>query len=376
MKKYILLSALQTCAAGVLAQITVTNATFPAIGDTLRTAVDLSPDGIGITPPGGPVTWDFTGLTPDLYGQAIYLDPSLGTAGSSFPGATLLVEGTDESENYYSINDTHVSLQGFKGLYPPPFPMEAVFHYNPPLIERWAPLQFFDIGQTSSGILEAFAWSDLPTAITGSLSLPQIPDSIRIRSAINRLNVVDAYGTMSLPGGDYEVLRQSRTEYVENRIDGKIQPLGWLDITDLAIGSGLWGGAFGVDTLKYYLFVSNTEKEIIARVNFNTDFALAQSIEYIDSSPTPTALKADPAAAIRVYPNPAADAVVFDLSGFPSGEYLVRLTDAGGRVVREQRLIADRDRMSLETLDTGIYFYQLLAADGRQLALGKILVIR
>ncbi|HQW03874.1 MAG TPA: hypothetical protein PLR30_15405, partial [Saprospiraceae bacterium] len=44
------------------AQITITNATFPAAGDTLKTATDLAPAGIVMTSPGGPQTWDFTSL--------------------------------------------------------------------------------------------------------------------------------------------------------------------------------------------------------------------------------------------------------------------------------------------------------------------------
>ena len=57
--------ALAACPAA-LAQITVTNATFPVAGDTLKTAVASNP-AIGVavyTAPGGPQIWDLSGLQP------------------------------------------------------------------------------------------------------------------------------------------------------------------------------------------------------------------------------------------------------------------------------------------------------------------------
>ena len=78
---------------GLTAQITITNATFPVAGDSLKTATDLTPDGIVMTPPGGPQTWDFSALYPDTRQVDVFQPASAGTSSANFPGAELVVIG-------------------------------------------------------------------------------------------------------------------------------------------------------------------------------------------------------------------------------------------------------------------------------------------
>lgn len=71
------------------AQITITNAVFPAVGDILHYATDNEPVGIVITPPGGGQQWDFTSLQPRLTWQQVFQDARDGADYESFPAATL-----------------------------------------------------------------------------------------------------------------------------------------------------------------------------------------------------------------------------------------------------------------------------------------------
>ncbi|HMP13864.1 MAG TPA: hypothetical protein PKD70_08285 [Saprospiraceae bacterium] len=96
------------------AQITVTNATFPALSDTLRFVFDLNPVGnpnIFITPPGGNQNWDFSTLAVDFTQQQVFVSPATGTGSASFPSANLLyVQGG--IEYYLNVTSQTVQLLG------------------------------------------------------------------------------------------------------------------------------------------------------------------------------------------------------------------------------------------------------------------------
>jgi hypothetical protein len=167
---------------------------------------------------------------------------------------------------YYNATGDKVELMGYFGSDPIGLGATLLIPYNPPLVERRAPMNFFDINAVSSGFLVPFH----PSAVSGGLLqlLPFTPDSLRIRIAINRIDVVDAWGDLSIPGGSYQVLREKRRQYEEKRLDAKVPPLGWLDITDVAIQS-LGLSTLGVDTITAFHYFSNTDKEEIAVLRLN-----------------------------------------------------------------------------------------------------------
>jgi hypothetical protein len=251
-----------------LAQITVTNATFPAAGDTLRMAIDYSPSVINVvyTPPGFDLTWNLSSLQAAETRTFIYLPAAAGLAGGQVPGAELVMTSPpNPAEYYYNVTGTEFALQAFHGTTPYDVTTSQVFEYGPPPRERAAPLNFFDIRASSSGILKFLAPSDFPPALIAAL--PARPDSLRYRVAISNIDAVDAYGTMIIPEGSYSVLRQKRTTYRETRLDGKFPPLGWLDITGNAVQAGFAG--LGVDTTVTLDFFSDVQKTPIASVQLN-----------------------------------------------------------------------------------------------------------
>jgi hypothetical protein len=253
------------------AQITVTSATFPVAGDTLRIAHDDAPGSCGLaadTPPGGPQTWDLSCLHADSTQNIVYRPASEG--GVIVPGAQLFAvtsptfPGTSATtEEYYSATSSQFQLLASYGRHYA-LVADSVFRLIPPLPQRSAPLNFFDIRAASSGALELFLPSALPPAMTSWVGV----DSVRYRVAISQISAVDAFGTLSIPGGSYNVLREKTTKYTEARIDAKILPLGWLDVTDNFISAG-FGRGLGVDTAVHYSFYNDVAKEPIATVHLN-----------------------------------------------------------------------------------------------------------
>lgn len=317
----------------VQSQITITNQVFPAAGDTLFYAVDNQPGSIVITPPGGNQHWDFSNLHPSFTWERIYQDASAGANYGSFPSATLFYQtGIANAEAYLRVTGQEVSLLGFSGGDPAALGLNLVSVYNPPVVESRAPVQFFDIHQISSGLLIPFE----PGILPGVAQLPVNPDSLRIRVAISRLDVVDAWGTLSIPGGAYEVLRQKRTEYRESRLDAKVPPLGWLDITDVAI-QALNLSSLGVDTTITYHFLNGQSKEAIAVCTADNSGLAVVSVQYknLDVS---TGVKDAGQAGIdlAVFPNPAVDILHIRVSSpWPENHTLLICNILGEEVWRK-----------------------------------------
>lgn len=289
MRKDLSFSLLLFAATGLCAQITVTNATFPVAGDTLKMAIDNSPTGIvWLTPPGGPQTWDYTSLQVDATQNIIFKPASQGSQGTNVPGAELYTPLPLTAENYYNVTAIRFELQTYWGILPYDLVANNLFDYAPPLPVRRAPLNFFDINASSSGFLEQFLPSAFPPLLMINLAQQtgnaQI-DSMRYRVAISGTEVVDGWGTVSIPGGTYDVLREKRTRYTETRLDAKIPPLGWLDITDQAIQAGFNG--LGVDTTLAYYFHNDVAKEHIAVLTINNaQNAVEQAMfKYINPCP-------------------------------------------------------------------------------------------
>lgn len=251
----------------LLAQITITNATFPMVGSTFQYGIDINPTVANlITPPGFNQFWNFSGLQTDQTTSTSYINPSGGAQTAGFPGADLLVLEAGK-ETYYNVTATAVELQGYYGIDPVNMGVLRLVHYNPPFKERQADLHMFDIYASSSGHLVGFSASLAPAAVRQAL--PAVTDSLRTRVAYNSLTAVDGYGTVAIPGGCFEVLREKRTTYTERRVDAKVPPLGWLDVTDVLINASITGLTLGVDTIVEYRFLSHIDKQEIAVLQLN-----------------------------------------------------------------------------------------------------------
>ncbi len=372
MQKKILLSIITLIATtvGAHAQITVTNATFPAAGDTLRIATDFAPAGLTVTGPGGPYTWDYSSLKPTTRDTIIFQPASNGSASASFPTADLMTISEGGTETYYDVTSTVFASLGFSGddgganL---PFATTLVF--NPPLPERHAPLTFPNVFASQTAFGFSIATSELPGGLLDSLGIGGgFLDSIRLRITINRNDFVDAYGTVIIPGGTYQVLREKRTDISDARLEIHIPFLGWQDVTQLIPFEG-----FGRDTSVSYNFISNTEKEPIAVLTMDSTGVIVEEAVYKDngiaSSVGPLMQKRFD---INVSPNPATMAVTFDLSHLETGRCILHLYDMKGQQVLQQQLSSERETVSLLSLDEGMYIYQITDRSGRYLSSGTL----
>lgn len=368
------------------AQITITAATFPAAGDTFKIALDLNPP-TSINPataPGGNQLWDFTGLGVSQTDEVIYQPAGAGINSMSFPGADLAVIGAN-GETFYNITNTVTNTQfqtlGYAGADPANLGIQVLAKFSPAIIERRAPLNFFDFNAQTANLNLPFSADQLPAALLAGL--PIQPDSIRVRISTSRLEVVDGWGTCQIPGGSYPVLRQKRTDYTTTGLDVKVPFLGWIDLSSL-IGGGGGGGLgnfIGTDTTLTYRFYSGTEKQEIAVATMSNDLSTVETVRFKDNATTVAApdLDAPGAANIQAFPNPAVERVRFDCSNLPAEEYTLKIFNIIGKVVWKQNYVITGNRsitVELEDFRKGTYLYSLIDSKGNIIGTKRLVVLK
>jgi len=282
-------------------------------------------------------------------------------------------------ETYGSVSGNEYKFVGYAGPDPANLGINVIVDFNPPILDRRAPLSFFDINDQESAILIAFSADILPSELLDSLFIT--PDSIRLRVASERLDVVDAWGTVTLPGGNnYDVLREKRTEERETRLDAKvgIGPFAtWIDVTEF-LG---FLDFLGKDTITEYHFYTNDIKEPIVRavvsndgtdtplfVEFKTQDILSD-VNYINTGRSE----------VVAYPNPAIDEVRFDFMNLNSGNYTLKIFNILGLEIMSDTFAINNNRTvqrDIGHLSKGTYLYSLVDYRGKTLSTKRLVIIR
>lgn len=357
------------------AQITVTNSVFPAVGDTLHYLFGNQPGAINqiFTPPGGNQMWDLSNLEPDQTWNQVMQNPQTGSAAASFPGASFMFNPVNSSsEVYWQVTGDQVKDLGYFGLDPLGLGLNLLFNKSPDLEVSWAPVNFFDIKQSGSNVLSAF---DAPIAPAVLLNLVPTADSFRIRITYQQIGVIDAWGTLAIPGGNFDVLRRKQTEYRSNAVDVKVAPLGWIDISTIGGQQVL---PLYTDTITTFHFLNHESKEAIAICTLNTDQNQVTGVQYKDISPPTTATYAPEfKKALSTYPNPVENTLNVRFNTVEKGTYHLRLIGMNGHSVHEQAVTvspAENDiSVPVSHLPPGLYEL-ILSRDGE--AVGRARVVK
>ena len=376
--KRMLLAVFSALCFGASAQITITNAVFPTVGDTLHFATDLAPTNTinPATPPGGSQTWDFAALNTSESSEIIYKAPNTGTFASSFPGADLLVVG-QTGETYFNKTNTKVEVMGYSGGDPANFGIQVLAKFAPAVIAQRNPVNFFDINTQTSNLNIPFSAAALPDSLFGGFNI----DSLRVRIKTDRIEAVDGWGNCNIPGGTYPVLRQKRTEYTTTNLDVKVPFLGWIDLSALIPGGGQFGNFLGTDTTITYRFLSGTEKEEIAVATMSNDLSSVENVRFKNNMVTAVedAKDAPGTAAIQAFPNPAIEWVRFDCKNLPSDWYTLKIFNIVGKVVwvNGYELAGNKSiRLELQNFKKGTYLYSLVDSKGNVIGTKRLVVVK
>ncbi len=343
------------------AQITITNAVFPEVGDTLHYHFGNQPGAINqiFTPPGLGQVWDLSGLQPTQSWNQIMKNPATGSAQASFPGASIVYNPVNSaSQVYLQVTGTQVLNMGYFGLDELGLGLNLLFDKVPNLEETWAPVNFFDLRQSTSNVLTAF---DAPIAPPILLNLVPTADSFRIRVTYQRVSAVDASGTMTIPSGTFDVLRKKRTEYKSMAVDVKVAPLGWIDISTIGGQQIL---PLGTDTITTFHFLNDVSKEAIAVCTLNTAQNAVTGVQYKAlNMPSGTFTSAFDAG-MTTYPNPVQDILHVHFTKDAGASFQLKLFNGQGTPVLEHTVEASAAKNDLSIpvvhLASGIYDMILL----------------
>lgn len=319
----------------VTAQITITNSVFPLVGDTLHYVFGNQPGAINqvFTPPGGAQQWDLSGLQPTQVWNHIMKDPQTGTASNAFPaGAMLYNPENSASEVYLQRTGTQVTDLGYFGSDELGLGITLLFIKSPALEESWAPASFFDIHQSTSNVLTAFDASAAPALL---LNLVPTADSFRIRITYQRLGVIDAWGTMAIPGGSFDVVRKKQTEYKSTAVDVKVAPLGWIDISTIGGQQIL---PLGTDTLTTFHFLNDASKEAIAICTLNTAQNSVTNVRYKAINTTTATSISTFNEGMLASPNPVHSTLYVHFNIDESATFQLCLINVQGNPVFEQKV--------------------------------------
>ena len=362
------------CLSWGQAQITLTNATFPAAGDTLKIASDFTFDTFAIDPPGGPYAWDFSFLNAEANSTQSFQVATNGSAFAEFPNAELVTIDGNGAEAYYDVTTAAFSNLGFSGGdIVSAFPFITSVDFIPPIVERRNPTHFFDINQWQSAFHFAASLSELPSELLDSLGIPTgLIDSIRLTVSFQSLDVIDAFGTLTIPGGTYDVLRQKSTTNTTSSLEAHSPLLGWIDLSSI----GIPVEGIGADTTLTYTYFSNSAKEPIAVVTMSEpDGGTPVEVNYKDNG-IPNGVKDFAAERINVLvsPNPASDVATFELKNVKEDAYTLKLYDAIGHLILQKKFSSNRESISVSALTGGIYSFTISNGKNQIAAVGQVVV--
>jgi Secretion system C-terminal sorting domain len=209
MKKFFVLIFCLLCITGLktFAQITITSSdvqNYFAIGKTLHISDDTSTTSLNIGNTGA-TTWDFSGLYSDSLINLHIVDPSGTPFGSHYPSATISTYDTAiisgylaEQWQYYGVNNALLNYgysgQGNAGG----FQITFTSHNNPASKNLVLPLTM------GTNWTEDYVGTD-------STIISQFPPTVSITNYHDE-NMVDAYGSMTLPGGTTVQALRVRTD--------------------------------------------------------------------------------------------------------------------------------------------------------------------
>jgi hypothetical protein len=364
--RYALLCVLLGFAAWVQAQPVLTSSSFIKSGDSVRTAILFEPPQIGPLTSGENQTWDLSSLGKDTTVLIVAADAQQGSAPDAFPNASFVVFGPG-GEAYYESTPNALRILGVVGAGGFPLLGLVTPRYEPPLIEQRAPMAFFDVNTTDINFRTTFGSELVPPDLLNLIPLPV--DSFRFSQTGTRLDVVDGWGTLKIPGAEYEVLRERRRTIVNNKIEIR-SFLGWVDLSNFFPIPGA-----GADTTFTYNFYSEGIPGALAVVTVdpsNTDDIL--QIQYRDLGVTSVYQPVVLEAPLFRGPNPARDVLNFDFSALDSPARL-EIFGVDGRLLHVEEQLQGARQISAIHLPAGMHFYRVMAG-GQWVESGKLLFTR
>lgn len=355
-------------------QTIIRSGSFPQPGDTLFTHIDYLPANvnIGAHKPGD--RWDFSTLQSPFARKMDVFPATVFSEHKHFPKANAAVILQENQLGFFAIEDKGISLLGLIGDDLLDLGLNTITVFEPPLIERRAPLEYQDGYQTESAVKYRFALDDLPQ--NEFRELPFTPDSLSISITIDRQDYVDSWGTLLIPGGIYDVLRERRQQLRSVEVAAKIGNQAWQEVTSLLKGNTKVADQSSVN----YYYHSNDSKNPVAIVYMDGNEQEVLNVAY--NAPMRTE-KVQQVGNIRpgiyAYPNPAIVNVRFEFTNLPPGNYKLSISNILGLEVWSGNYYIEghrTEKVNIASLRKGSYLYSLRDEKGKTISTKRLIIIK
>lgn len=370
MKKILLFFAAIFFTVSSFAQITVTDAVFPAAGDMLFTSRDSATAGVVITQASATAqTWDFSNYWPQYADTTIVEAASAGSAFSDFPGSDIILSFLG-GEGYFDTDNQTQELLGFAGDVGFGIPLPLLVQFNPTSIQMSTPISYPYSFSDDFAFTQTLSADAIP--FLDSLGLPVDIDSVRLNYSSDRIDETDAWGTLTTYTGTYDVLRLKKEEITNTEIEV---------LADLPIFGPTWvdpatfgfevPGA-GLDTTYTYDFISATDKEAIMSVNQNANQETTSITYKVDPDNLYVNVQniTDKEYEIKAFPNPVINELTIELKGLPADTYTLKIYSIiGNQLARKTHNVDLNSRINTDVskLKRGTYLYSIMNSAGQVL---------
>ena len=338
MKKILFTLTIISLTISGMAQITITSDNIAPTGTTIVTANDTLPDATIFPGDAGENRiWDFSALNEDSYDTVYTLLPSQTPYAGDFPGANYVYQSISGGDTLYVFNDLSdddLANLGYAG-YSSDLEDSVVVQVVPEEVLIDFPMQYGN-HRDENFYYQYVTVSPVPTF-----------DSLKIKHSETKSVDVDAWGSVTIPSGTYNALRNKTVRYtsdstwvlflgtwtfVNEEVDTSVVYDWYSDEVDPGFtlvsidytGNTVNDASFLLGTLTDVENIENRQVNIFPNpVTTNLKVNLTEPVTGILSvyNTTGQLMKKEPVKDVSF--------IRTDVSGLPSGTYILVITDNG-----------------------------------------------
>lgn len=349
MKKLLLFVFTAAFVLPSVSQITITSDDLISSGNVVVMARDNDPDpAIHPGDAGANQNWDFSVLAEDATDTIFIMNPDWTPYYDQFPTSNYVwFNSHGNTYNYFNKSDESLDMVGM--VMQVPFLGQVPLPMEPPETVAEFPVEYENMNVQSIEQNLKFPYDTL------------IIDSIWVKLVSQVTTEVDAWGTMTLPMGTYDVLRIHETREVKDSI--WVHTLfGWIYMDTVS---------FDFST-EHYRWWSNNPETGYMLANMQLDFQTQEvtSVSYLKETPYQDIEEYEAENPCALYPNPFENQLSIQSDEYLEGTF--RLYDISGKMILRKGIKGYSAEMELSALKPGFYMYRIYSEQSGLLQAGKI----
>lgn len=341
--------------SSIKAQITITSADVAAPGQIVYQATDTLPSISVGTASTVSQSWNFSSLAQPINDTLSFLAYS-SAPNPNYPTSNLVVKQGWQNNFGYAVNNaSQLSLLGNSGIVNlAGFPTTVNQICGPPEKLATFPLTLNSNFTNNYRTHAKFYFGHTVPVGANSYQV----DSIREYGTVHKTVVVDAWGQLTTPLGQFNVIRSKETKITHDTIDAYVN-LGLF---------GLWQNfTKTADSTTSYVYWANGVGFTLVTATMDSAGAVA-NVKWLKALPAGIS-ETNSSDYELVYPNPAENEINFIADASKQKE--IKIYDIAGRMIDSYTVSANQTTINTSSFANGIYMYKIIGRDNNISSKGK-----